>query len=227
MQHADVVQHTDAPGYADVPNRAAQRPAVSTMDVAAPHSSAAATRLQTIESLFDQEETGQRWTTGDRRFLGVVLLLGLLLTAGWHWREARLQQQPVTVLSPSAQSPSAQSPSAFGRDAPPASVVDRSPTSPFATPSATADARAGADRDQAARTAANPTFEIDINAAGPREWAQLSGIGDILAQRIVDDRTTHGPFRSIDDVQRVKGIGAKTLDKMRPHLRMRHHASPD
>jgi competence protein ComEA len=61
-------------------------------------------------------------------------------------------------------------------------------------------------------------FRIDVNSATWVEWNQLDGVGDALARRIVDDREQNGPFRSIDDLRRVKGIGPKTLEKLRPWL---------
>ncbi|MEW4490250.1 helix-hairpin-helix domain-containing protein [Thalassoglobus sp. JC818] len=61
-------------------------------------------------------------------------------------------------------------------------------------------------------------FQIDINSATWVEWMQLEGVGEVTARAIVDDRSANGPFQSIDDVQRVRGIGSVTLDKMRPHL---------
>ena len=63
-------------------------------------------------------------------------------------------------------------------------------------------------------------YRIDINYAGWVEWAQIEGIGELTARKIVDDRDAHGPFREISDVQRVKGIGPKTLERMRPFLRV-------
>jgi len=61
-------------------------------------------------------------------------------------------------------------------------------------------------------------FQIDPNAATWVEWSQLDGIGPTLAKRIVEDRKTNGPFLTAGDLNRVKGIGPKTLDKLRPHL---------
>lgn len=61
-------------------------------------------------------------------------------------------------------------------------------------------------------------FQIDINRATWVEWMQLEDVGEILARRIVTDREENGPFKSVDDVQRVKGIGPVTLKKIRPHL---------
>ncbi|MBT4864479.1 MAG: helix-hairpin-helix domain-containing protein [Planctomycetaceae bacterium] len=62
-------------------------------------------------------------------------------------------------------------------------------------------------------------FQLEINSATWVEWMQLEGIGETLAHRIVADRETHGPFLSVEDVGRVKGIGPKTIDKIRPWLR--------
>ncbi len=56
---------------------------------------------------------------------------------------------------------------------------------------------------------------IDINTAGEEELQQLDGIGPVLAQRIMDWRTTEGPFTCPEDLLQVRGIGPKTLAKMR------------
>ncbi len=61
-------------------------------------------------------------------------------------------------------------------------------------------------------------FQIDINSATWVEWMQLDGIGETTARNIIADRETNGPFLSISDVQRVKGIGPATLKKMQPSL---------
>jgi competence protein ComEA len=68
-------------------------------------------------------------------------------------------------------------------------------------------------------TAEGYVYTLDINHSTWVEWAQLDGIGEKLARRIVADRDEHGPFASIDDVSRVRGIGKKTMDRIRPHLR--------
>jgi len=63
-------------------------------------------------------------------------------------------------------------------------------------------------------------YKIDINTATWVEWAQLEGIGETLARRIVADRAQRGPFRDVEDIRRVPGIGVKTLAKVRGWLRM-------
>jgi competence protein ComEA len=61
-------------------------------------------------------------------------------------------------------------------------------------------------------------FRFDVNSATWVEFGQLEGIGDSLAHRIVEDRERNGPFSSVDDLQRVKGIGPKTIERIRPFL---------
>ena len=48
---------------------------------------------------------------------------------------------------------------------------------------------------------------VDLNAAGAEELAQLPGIGEELAGRIVAHREEHGPFETIEDILEVSGIG--------------------
>jgi len=62
-------------------------------------------------------------------------------------------------------------------------------------------------------------FEVDINSADWPELIQLPQIGETLAKRIVESRRLHGPFRDHEDLLRVRGLGPKTLDRIRPHLR--------
>ncbi|WP_437194070.1 ComEA family DNA-binding protein [Planctomicrobium sp. SH527] len=61
-------------------------------------------------------------------------------------------------------------------------------------------------------------YQIDINRANWVEWMQVPEIGQVLAMKVIADRDERGPFRSVDDVERVNGIGRKTLNKIRPHL---------
>jgi competence protein ComEA len=59
---------------------------------------------------------------------------------------------------------------------------------------------------------------IDINSATVQELETVKGIGPIKAQRIIDYRTQNGPFKSVDDLNAVKGIGDKSLEKIRPQV---------
>ena len=60
---------------------------------------------------------------------------------------------------------------------------------------------------------------VDINSADAATLAkQINGIGQSKAQSIVDYRDQHGPFKSVDDLVLVRGIGAKTVVKNRDKL---------
>ena len=70
-------------------------------------------------------------------------------------------------------------------------------------------------------------FRVEINSATWIEWMQLDGIGETMAHRIVADREANGPFQSIEELQRVRGIGPATLDRIRPWLTMGHAISTE
>lgn len=57
---------------------------------------------------------------------------------------------------------------------------------------------------------------VDVNRASAEELALLPGIGPAIAGRIVSDRSERGAFASVDELRRVKGIGAATLERVRP-----------
>lgn len=60
---------------------------------------------------------------------------------------------------------------------------------------------------------------VDLNRAGVDELDELPGVGPVLAERIVAYRTEHGPFRAIEDLLSVSGIGERKLESLRTHLR--------
>jgi len=61
-------------------------------------------------------------------------------------------------------------------------------------------------------------FQVDVNRADWPEMLQLPGLGKTLARRVLSERRQHGPFRDVDDLVRVPGIGPKTLERIRPYL---------
>ena len=63
-----------------------------------------------------------------------------------------------------------------------------------------------------------PTVSLAINRATPAELTLLPGIGPALAGRIVDDREMHGSFASVEDLERVPGIGPATVRWIAPFV---------
>ena len=59
---------------------------------------------------------------------------------------------------------------------------------------------------------------INVNSAGQGELELLPGIGPALAKRIIDHRAAKGPFRRVDDLDAVKGIGPKILERLRAQV---------
>ena len=57
---------------------------------------------------------------------------------------------------------------------------------------------------------------VGLNSASASEFEALPGVGPVLAQRIVDWRTTNGSFRSVDELGEVSGIGDSILEQLRP-----------
>ena len=66
-----------------------------------------------------------------------------------------------------------------------------------------------------------PPSPIDLNRATLIELQQLPGVGPATAQKILEHRAEIGGFKSVDDLDGVKGIGPKKLEKIRPHALVR------
>ena len=60
--------------------------------------------------------------------------------------------------------------------------------------------------------------EINLNKATAEELVKIKGIGPVLAGRIISYREKYGPFRKIEDIKEIKGIGDKTFEKIRKGL---------
>ncbi len=59
---------------------------------------------------------------------------------------------------------------------------------------------------------------VDLNTADQSVLESLDGIGPARARAIIEHRHANGPFRTLDEVLEVKGIGPKTLERIRPHI---------
>ena len=59
---------------------------------------------------------------------------------------------------------------------------------------------------------------VNLNTATQAELETLKGVGSAKAKMIIDDRAKNGPFKSVDDLDRVKGFGMKSIEKLRGEL---------
>jgi len=62
--------------------------------------------------------------------------------------------------------------------------------------------------------------KININQANAEELTRLPGVGMKTAGNIVHYREEHGPFKSVEDLSNVKGIGGKKLEKIREQIKL-------
>jgi competence protein ComEA len=67
---------------------------------------------------------------------------------------------------------------------------------------------------------AAPAAPVDLNQAGEQELESLPGVGPATAQAILDYRRQHGPFKSVDDLLNVRGIGPAKLGAIRARVRV-------
>lgn len=62
------------------------------------------------------------------------------------------------------------------------------------------------------------TFPLDLNTATKEQLQLLPGIGQVLAERIVEAREDRGAFGSVEELLEVEGIGEKILDGIRTYV---------
>lgn len=87
-------------------------------------------------------------------------------------------------------------------------VGDVAPLSPPPTPTPTPNPPPPAPESE----------KININTASYEELQQITGVGEVIAQRIIDYRNQNGLFQKIEDIKNVKGIGDATFEKMKDEI---------
>lgn len=129
------------------------------------------------------------WTTGPAKRLSVFLLGAAVILGMAH--SIFGGRKPWTVADPSAQ------PAQAG-PAPMLAVTADEPTSATTRPAPAA-----------------AQVIVNINTADKAQLELLPRIGPSLADRIIAERERGGPFRTLEDLGRVRGIGAKTIERLR------------
>ncbi|MEO3872255.1 ComEA family DNA-binding protein [Nonomuraea sp. B12E4] len=64
------------------------------------------------------------------------------------------------------------------------------------------------------------TAILDLNAATTDQLEQLPGVGEVLAARIAEFRTSHGGFTTVEQLREVNGIGPRKYDEIKPKVRV-------
>ena len=91
---------------------------------------------------------------------------------------------------------------------------------PAAAGSASAAPTGGGDGSTSGQAGSSPSAAqssgpVDLNTADETALDALPGVGPATAKRIVDDRNKNGPFKSVEDLMRVSGIGPKKFDELK------------
>jgi competence ComEA-like helix-hairpin-helix protein len=132
----------------------------------------------------------------------LVVLAGLFLSgAAWHLVEANAPLPPLAVSGQI--------------------LAWNDPADPSASDTASDAAKPVKARDGKARASSRKpmlTGLVNPNTASVEQLRGLPGVGEAMAERIVEERA-NGAFKDLEDLQRVKGIGPKKAEKMRPWLR--------
>ncbi len=74
------------------------------------------------------------------------------------------------------------------------------------------------DKNSATKATKDIPKDVNINTADKEMLILLPGIGPVAAEAILAYRKDNGNFKSVDELTKVKGIGDKTLEKLKPYL---------
>lgn len=177
------------------------------------HQTAAACTLRALTAVRPHEADEQE-TERDRPRVSVepvhaLIVIGVLVIA-LATSLTLLIQQSMSLAHEPGGIPTAGATAGTTPDAPPQSTP---------TPSEPAEATAATPAEP---TTNEPTFTpVDLNTASQTQLESVKGIGPVTAANIIAYRASAGRFTSVDELLNVQGIGAKTLEKIRPYVGVR------
>lgn len=131
--------------------------------------------------------------------------IGLVCWIGW----LAPAESPIPVVSDSKVS--AGTAPRFLPEEPTGSRSDQVAARPVSAKTGTAQRAKSRARDESAHNDL-----LELNRADLTDFESLPGIGPVLAQRMIDYRTTVGRFQTINDLRAVKGIGPKIFERIKP-----------
>ena len=149
------------------------------------------------------------------RALVVFLLVGqAMVMARHHWPRLLPDVLTATTVAAAAAPETAAPDTTMPETATPDSAMPGGAARVFAPHLLSLDSRRSAGR-----APAGLPHRVDINAADAAAWCALPGIGAKKAAAILAERHQGGPFRSVQDLTRVRGIGPATVARLTPWLR--------
>ncbi len=74
------------------------------------------------------------------------------------------------------------------------------------------------DADESSADDDTTIVKVNVNIASRQELMTLPGIGEVMSERIMAYRSDVGPFRSIDDLKKIKGISKRKLEQLAPFI---------
>jgi competence protein ComEA len=145
----------------------------------------------------------------------ILVLLVLLAIAGFglavgYWRRARPDAVDYLERLDRAPAPSSNLTAPRSGDGPPSSTSSESGPRPKRRSKEPRES----ERPQGA-PADTPADTIDLNRATTVELTRLPGIGPALARRIVDTRDADGPFARVEELEHIRGMSARKVEKLR------------
>ncbi|WP_241520192.1 ComEA family DNA-binding protein [Bifidobacterium catulorum] len=177
------------------------------------------------EELLDRHTSrnAARLTLDGRRAAVIILVLAFVLSVSLTMLAQQTRHVDIMAVdgtgaasTESSVSPADPSGSASPRS-PASSAASQSAASQSASSSPAASPSPSSD-PSASATVGGTSAAIDLNTATAEQLETINGIGPVTARKILDHRTRNGRFSNVDELLDVPGIGAKTLEKIRPHV---------
>ena len=146
--------------------------------------------------------------------LALLLCIAVVLLSVWQTPEFA----PVSVAYTDSTEMASSGTSASGSIATVSASTGSLSTVSTTTLTAESTASTSAPKTSTTTSAAGKTGKININTASKEALMELDGIGETLAQRIIDYRETYGGFDSIEEIQQVSGIGDKRYAAIKDYI---------